>query len=722
MMTPEEIQRVFAEYNEQIKTSGPISADLANRMKDATKGVKGYADAQTNLTKVLTKSVVDIGKAMYEGKQGAQVFTEQISQVTDAIAGLLAVVSLFVPALRLAAVVAGGLSLFGKAVNVAAKQQDQLFKTFQELSRSGMASAQGMSEVFPTMQKFGYGLEELDKMVQLVRENSKDLARFAPNVAQGIQQVAGVASSIQHSGLQGQFMRMGMSVDDINKGIAGYAKQQGMLGQLQGRTQADLTKGAAAYLKEMEGLARLTGQTREEMEKQREEANQIEIFYSTVAQMGEEQQKELYATFNQLKQIDPTGRLALGYANSVSGLVGASEEAGQLFMATNGAVIGLVDSLKKGEITSAQFVDKLGAASKETEKTRLSLGQLGAGQDVYGSNLALTAFQNKKAAEGLADDNKGLTANEDATDKQTASQVALRQSQMSARDALQQLGDTVGKKTTPIIEGFGKAVQGATGLLTGGGPAGGAQGPMGGGKGSLAGSLGATAAGAAAGAMGGSLFGPVGTVVGGVGGGILGAMGYGGFGGGGGAPADLKLKSGAENKGKSTDALYGVASEVHKMLGGDYKYFSGFNDRDGKSKHASGRAFDLVLNDASRYQSVLSQIQGLAGVSFAQFEAKGHKNANGSISTGDHIHTEVSAANGAILSGPMSGYKPNLTMHGTEAIVPLNSGNAGAISGMDSGSKLETLMAGLNEQMDAQTRVMRDIADYTKKTSQYAGV
>jgi hypothetical protein len=114
-----------------------------------------------------------------------------------------------------------------------------------------------------------------------------------------------------------------------------------------------------------------------------------------------------------------------------------------------------------------------------------------------------------------------------------------------------------------------------------------------------------------------------------------------------------------------------VAEQVHKMLGGDYRHFSGFNDRSG-GKHGEGKAFDIVLNDRNKYQSVLTQIQGLAGVSFAQFEPKGFVNKNGSISTGDHIHTEVSAANGAILSGPKSGYRPNLTMHGTEAIVPLD--------------------------------------------------
>lgn len=707
-MTPEEIQRIFAEYNEALKTGSPVTKDLADRMKDASKGVKGYADAQANLTKILTKSVVEVGKAMYEGKQGAQVFTEQISQVTDAISGLLAVVSLFVPALRLAAVVAGGLSLFGKAVNAAAKQQDQLFKSYQELSRSGMATAQGMSEVFPTMQKFGYGLEELDKMISLVRENSRDLGRFAPNVAQGIQQVAGVATAIQHSGLQGQFMRMGMSVDDINKGIVGYARQQGALGQLQGRTQADLTKGAAAYLREMEGLARLTGQTREEMEKQREEANQIEIFYSTVAQMGEAQQKELYATFNQLKSIDPTGRLALGYANSVSGLVGASEEAGQLFMATNGAVIGLVDQLKRGEITSAQFIDKMGAASKETESTRLSLGQLGSAQDVYGSNLALKALQEKKNVEGLADVEKGLKANEDGIDKATASQVALRQAQMSSRDSLQKLGDTVGKHTTPAMEVFGKVVQGVTGVLTGKGvTGGGGAGPAGG-----AVPAGPTAPGVAP--AGGAPAAPSGAAPG------AGPLSQNDL-----QKMGLKIKTGdvqAEGAGISNNLL-NLARMIQQAVPG-FAYFSGFNDKFhqglGDSKHNKGLALDFALGrqpSAEEGKAIVQQLRNLgASIAIDEYNNPSRR------ATAGHFHAEVSAANGAILSGPMSGYKPNLTMHGTQAIVPLNSGSQPTASGADVNMKLESLMSVLNEQMDAQTRVMRDIADYTRRTSQYAGV
>jgi hypothetical protein len=134
-------------------------------------------------------------------------------------------------------------------------------------------------------------------------------------------------------------------------------------------------------------------------------------------------------------------------------------------------------------------------------------------------------------------------------------------------------------------------------------------------------------------------------------------------------PWDYDVKAGAEKGGKAKDALYAVAQQVHSILGGDYKYFSGFNDkRSGDSKHNSGEAFDIVLNDPSGYQSALSKIQKVPGISFAQFERAGQKNSNGSVATADHIHAQISAANGAILSGPMSGYQPNLTMHGTEAM------------------------------------------------------
>ena len=164
-----------------------------------------------------------------------------------------------------------------------------------------------------------------------------------------------------------------------------------------------------------------------------------------------------------------------------------------------------------------------------------------------------------------------------------------------------------------------------------------------------------------------------------------------------------------------------MAKTIQEKLGGDLKHFSAFNDsyhRGPNSKHSKGQALDFTLIDPSKASSVADLVRGIPGISKVIDE---YANPSGRATAG-HIHAEISAANGAILSGPMSGYRPNLTMHGTEAIVPLNSGSQAALPGADMGMKMEGLISVLRDQMDAQTRVMKDIADYTKKTSQYAGV
>ena len=107
-------------------------------------------------------------------------------------------------------------------------------------------------------------------------------------------------------------------------------------------------------------------------------------------------------------------------------------------------------------------------------------------------------------------------------------------------------------------------------------------------------------------------------------------------------------------------------------------------------------------------------IQGMPGISFAQYEQAGKRNTNGSVATGDHIHAEVSAARGAILSGPMSGYQPNLTMHGTEAVIPLNSATQQGAAGVMDGAmmaaqldKLDEMVSIMKNQLSVSTRIMQ---------------
>jgi hypothetical protein len=209
-------------------------------------------------------------------------------------------------------------------------------------------------------------------------------------------------------------------------------------------------------------------------------------------------------------------------------------------------------------------------------------------------------------------------------------------------------------------------------------------------------------------------------------------MGGGGGGGGGGlldrfqksggGPGDLsglRIKSSEATAGGGTSAqLAGVARAIQDKLGGDLRYFSAFNDtydRGGGSLHGQGRALDFTLTDPGKAAAVAAMIGSIPGISKVIDEY-----ANPSRSaTGGHIHAEISAAAGAILSGPMSGYRPNLTMHGTEAIVPLNS--ASGAQALGTSAMNDQMLSIFSARLEEMTRKISDVADYTRKTAQYAG-
>jgi hypothetical protein len=172
----------------------------------------------------------------------------------------------------------------------------------------------------------------------------------------------------------------------------------------------------------------------------------------------------------------------------------------------------------------------------------------------------------------------------------------------------------------------------------------------------------------------------------------------------------------AYSGGETSQQLMIVAKAIQDKLGGDLRYFSAFNDsyeRGPNSLHGKGRALDFTLTDPSKAAAVAAMIQSIPGISKVIDEY-----ANPSRSaTGGHIHAEISAANGAILSGPASGYKPNLTMHGTEAIVPLNSSAAQSAFG---GSDQTNIMSAQLDKLDELVRVMQNQVSVSTKILQAA--
>ena len=162
---PDEVQRIFDEYNNAIKSGTGVSEQLAKDYKDAAKGVKNYTDNLNKSLQQLSRSGIGVARSLKDGKKGASVYNDAIGSAADVVAN---VASQFGILGAVFGAVVKGVSAYAKAVT---KQSDALYDAYQEMGKIGATSSEGVTGVFKKMQKFGYGIEELGAMTDLLAEN-----------------------------------------------------------------------------------------------------------------------------------------------------------------------------------------------------------------------------------------------------------------------------------------------------------------------------------------------------------------------------------------------------------------------------------------------------------------------------------------------------------------------------------------------------------------------
>lgn len=630
-MTPEEIQAVFDAYNEALAAGTPITKEMNDRLRDASKGIKDYSATLRASLNQLGTATKQLGKDLMDGKKGASVFNDSIDKAADSAANLAMGFGPLGIAIGLAV---KAFSFFVTQVN---KQSDKLYESFQNISRSGAMGAQGMDQVMESMLKMGYTIDELGNMGEIIKENAKNFGQFSSSALAGTKQFADVANTIQNSDLRAKLFNLGMSVDDINKGIGGYMAQQGRLGRLQTMTQDEVRKGAVAYIKEMETLTRLTGQQREEMEAQREQAMAVDAFYAAVEDMPDDAREQALATYNMLAKQNP--EIAKEYAANMAGIITGQTD---MFLATGGKSMEIFSKeffMSGGKATDA--MTRLGGALAENRDTLKGVAQVGGkfGMTLRDADQIMRKDYNK----GMEESSSAVEASMNATEGATAAQSKLRDQQIKQAQAIQDLINIGVSPLTKAMQTLSAAIDYLIDLIPLSGKA----------RAKVAAEAKAGGGGAGPGGAGGSAK----TVLGGSNNVNLGG---------------LRIKSEeATAGGEINPGLADLAQNIQAQLGDRLRYFSAFNDRyhqglDRNSAHKTGTALDFTLTDPSEAEAVAAMVRGMPGVKsvlneYARLSSGG---------TGGHIHAEINGAGGfrGSLSGPMSGYSPNVLMHGNEEL------------------------------------------------------
>jgi len=261
------------------------NAGLEHLAKTSPKTAIGL-EALATAASGFVKGTLQMSKALHEGERGAEVGAKAVTTFAESISNagkLIGAALMFIPGLGIAARVAGAaLALFSEGVKksaelneMGARQNDKVFKSFNELSKSGLVAAGGMSEVFSNLQTMRMTTAELEKFNSLLVSNSKDIKMFGATTADGASQFAKVSGKVYDDFNQSLGM-LGVTAEEQREHTLRYMAQQTRLGMMQGKSVSDLAKGSKDYIEELDRLAMITGASRKEQEEARDAMLKIE--------------------------------------------------------------------------------------------------------------------------------------------------------------------------------------------------------------------------------------------------------------------------------------------------------------------------------------------------------------------------------------------------------------------------------------------------------------
>ena len=719
-LNTEEFQRQLEIILELMKKGIPLTEEQVRALASSTKAQKQYTDevnAMNASFNKLTRGTKDLGQSMLDGKRGMEAMTGGV----NAVAGAAELLITLIPGMRLFKIAltaaVGVIAYFTKETS---KQADALFKTYQDLSKTGQATAGGMEEIYKNMQQFGYNIEELGKMSALLKENSQALASFGGTAAAGGKAFANAAEQIQRSDIGKTFQMMGMLPDDINRGMAMYIKSQQAIGIRNTDINKNLSDSAGKYVMQLDLLAKLTGQTAEQTQEKLDQANAEQAFNQVQNELrkkalaGDEEARKQFIE-NQIVATTLTGTALKEFQQGLGGDLSAMSKT----MMTASGAVALVG---RGSFTAAEYFNELGTGAEQFRQMNGQLAKYNAAD--HGLPFSEISQLESRFAGRQAEMQKARAEAEQLLQKNgleptTKNMVTLQMAQMNTTNSFQNLINFGINPVTNALSTLAKGIEYIASYLPG--TKSGAGGKMGGGGGASGGG---------------------GTTGGGGGLGAGAPMTSGGL-----AALGLRIRpSGgdiqAEGAGVS-DNLISLARNIQTNLG-DFAYFSGFNDKwhnenSPGSLHTQGRALDFVLSRAPTKEEGARLVATLK--SMGASSARDEYNDKSGKATGDHIHAEVSARDGfrGLLTGPSGGYRPNIEMHGREqlSITPANSGSTANLLSGDSTEimkkqleKLDQVVQGINQagaqnimamqldRLDELVRVMQNQVNVSTKILQ----
>ena len=374
--------RAQVEAQKAVDDYAAASEKAAEEIQASSKKTK---QALTDLSMAVGKSAVDFTKAMITGTEGTSKYAGAVTGAADAAGN--AAQTMLVAFGPLGIIVGGVIKAFGALVGASLKQNDQLMKSYRELSDVGSVSG-SLEKLQSDLNKVGLTSEEAEKFGKLLGKTAPDLASFGGSVSAGKDKFIGVFEGMIGVGNKTEIamQRIGYSSDEMRDATADYVAKQSRLGLAQNKTAEQLRGESVKYMVTLRELGELTGMSRDEAQKLIDQQQADARWSMTLRQMtadgqGEEAQKlQAYmATYEKTFGKDAAAGLMEQIANK-GAIVG--EASAKAYTSTQGQAYEMAMKVAKDQVSMQEGL------SQTAVGVRKNMEQLGPSFAVAGQGLA----------------------------------------------------------------------------------------------------------------------------------------------------------------------------------------------------------------------------------------------------------------------------------------------------------------------------------------------
>jgi hypothetical protein len=422
---------------------------ISRQAKDDAQGLDAFLKATGQGAAAVTKSLGSWAAGASNGKTSFQT----LENVVDIASGALQAMAKAVPYAGKAA--AAAIEATGEATKFMLKQMDQSIKAYNDVAKVGAVTADGIKGM---QRQFIASGMPLTTFTKIVGQNSVALARWRGVTGEGAEDFSEIVGKFTKQG-DDSLRMLGMNAEQIGETTAAYLSQQTRLGEAQGKSNQQLADGTRKYAYELDQLQKVTGMNRSEIQKQQDKALSESRFRANIQDMTDKGQGEIAQRFVRLQTAMSSYGDELG--KGTRDLMGGAntKAAKALLNSTGGAAADIIQRMKDGQIDEKQAQIELQQATKKVMQSQRDYAKMtDKATSPFIDNAELSDFNNRNLAEGMSKAKTTTDKQLDGQDQLTKDTVTAQKNIERMNIEIQELGFKFMDKAAPAVKNVAKSM------------------------------------------------------------------------------------------------------------------------------------------------------------------------------------------------------------------------------------------------------------------------